>query len=204
MFRRTFFRCSFFLAPVFLALVGLVFTPIRVHAQDTNKWGRKYKTPPPSSRIEVTILKDDNGKPIENAAVIFHPIEGDRDKGALELKTNEDGKAVIDVIPIGDTVRLQVIANGFQTYGQDYKVDKTEMSMQVRMKRPVAQYSIYKDKNGSANSSGGSGGDKSAPPSKEATPPAQNDKGSSSNNEKNSDSANQNNSQPDQSQSQSK
>ena len=37
----------------------------------------------------------------------------------MELKTNEDGKAIIDVIPIGDTVRLQVIANGFQTYGAE-------------------------------------------------------------------------------------
>ena len=68
--------------------------------------------------------------------MIFHPIEGDKDKGYLELKTNEDGKVVIDVLPIGDTVRMQVIAHGFQTYGQDYKVDKAEMSMEVRMKRP--------------------------------------------------------------------
>jgi len=39
-----------------------------------SKRGRKYKVPPPTSRIEVTILKDVNGKPIENAAVVFHPM----------------------------------------------------------------------------------------------------------------------------------
>jgi hypothetical protein len=84
--------------------------------QDTSKRGRKYKAPPPTARIEVTVLRDVNGKPIENAAVIFHPMEGEKDKGNMELKTNEDGKAIIDVLPIGDTVRLQIIAKGFQTY----------------------------------------------------------------------------------------
>ena len=63
----------------------------------------------------------------------------------MELKTNEDGKAMIDVIPIGDTVRLQVIAKGFKTYGQDFKVDKASLTMEVRMKRPGEQYSIYKN-----------------------------------------------------------
>jgi hypothetical protein len=100
------------------------------------------------------VLKADNGKPIVNAAVIFHPVEGDKDKGSMELKTNEDGKALIDVIPVGDTVRLQVIARGFQTYGQDYKVDKEAMSMEVRMKRPGGQYSIYKNDNSASNNSG--------------------------------------------------
>ena len=91
------------------------------------------------------MVRDYNGKPIHDAHVIFHPIEGDKDKGALELKTNDDGKAIIDVIPVGDTVTPQVIADGFQTYGQDYKIDKPNMSMEVRMKRPVQQYSIYKN-----------------------------------------------------------
>jgi hypothetical protein len=170
MFRRSFLRLSVILATVGLVLV---LTSAGLRAQDDSKWTRKYKTPPASSRIEVTILKDVNGKPIENASVIFHPIEGDRDKGALELKTNEDGKAIIDVIPVGDTVRLQVIANGFQTYGQDYKVDKTEMTMEIRMKRPGSQYSIYK--NGSANANSGSGSDNKSSP-----PPAQENKGSGS------------------------
>jgi hypothetical protein len=173
MFHRTLLRCT-----LLLAVFGFAVTSIHLAAQDSssNKWTRKYKTPPQSSRIEVTILKDFNGKPIENAAVIFHPIEGDRDKGSLELKTNEDGKAIIDVIPVGDTIRLQVIANGYQTYGQDYKVDKTEMSMEIRMKRPGSQYSIYK--NGSASSGNGSGN--KAAPSKDSAPPAQNGKGSGS------------------------
>lgn len=138
MLRRTLFRSCTILASLAL-FAG--FTAI--HAQDQNRRPRKYKAPPPAARIEVTVLKADNGKPIQDAHVIFHPIEGDKDKGSMELKTNEDGKIDLDVIPIGDTVRLQIIANGFQTYGQDYQVDRTKLAWEVCLKRPSPQYSIY-------------------------------------------------------------
>ena len=106
------------------------------------KRGRKYKAPPPTAKIEVTVLRDFNGKPLENASVIFHTLN---DPGNMELKSNEDGKALIEVLPIGETVRLQIIAKGYQTYGQDYKIEKDQMAIEVRMKRPGEQYSIYKD-----------------------------------------------------------
>jgi hypothetical protein len=114
------------------------------HGQDTAKRGRKYKAPPPTARVEVTVVRATNGKPIENASVIFHPLEGGRDSGNMELKTNDEGKAVIDLLTIGSDVRLQIIAPGFQTYGQDYKVEKDSLAIQVKMKRPAEQYSIYK------------------------------------------------------------
>jgi uncharacterized membrane protein YgcG len=157
------FRRSLLLASALVTVLGIAAFSSCAFAQkdDDAGWSRKYKTPPPSSRIEVTVLKAFNGKPLENAAVIFHPIEGDKDKGVLELKTNEDGKAIIDVIPIGDTVRLQVIANGYQTYGQDYKIDKAEMSMEIKMKRPVGQFSTY-GSGSTANSGSGSSSDKSS------------------------------------------
>jgi 5-hydroxyisourate hydrolase-like protein (transthyretin family) len=171
MLRRSLFRVF-----VFVAGLGLVACSLAAHGQDdSNKRGRKYKAPPPTARIEVTILKDVNGKPVENAAVIFHPMEGEKDKGNMEQKTNEDGKTIIDVLPLGDTVRLQVIAHGFQTYGEDYKIQKPEMTIEIRMKRPGEQYSIYKSHD--AGEVGGKGADpapaKDAAPSKPAdsTPP---------------------------------
>jgi hypothetical protein len=105
--------------------------------------GRKYTPPPPTAKITVTVMKETNGKPVENAAVVFHPMKGNKDEGGLELKTNEDGKATIDVIPIGDTVRLQVIADGFQTFGDDYPITTDTKDIQIKLKRPARQYSIY-------------------------------------------------------------
>jgi len=162
MLRRSLLRLS-----VSMAVLGLIFSVTGSGAQqDDSKPGRKYKLPPPSARIEVTILREGSLKPVGDAAVIFHPMQGDKDKGVLELKTNEDGKAIIDVLPIGDTVRLQVIAKGFQTYGQDYKIDKAEMSMEIHMKRPGAQYSLY-------SNGAGAGKDAAAP---QKAPPASSDK----------------------------
>jgi len=153
---------------VLLAVSGLALSLLSVHAQEVGKRGRKYKPPPPTARIEVTVLRDANAKPIENAAVVFHPMEGEKDKGNMELKTNEDGKTIIDVMPIGDTIRVQVIAKGFQTFGGDYKIDKPQLAIQIRMKRPGEQYSIYD--NHEPPAAGAKAPD--APPAAPSQPPA--------------------------------
>ena len=62
----------------------------------------------------------------------------------MEVKTDEDGKVALDIVPVGDTLRLQIIAPGFQTFGSDYLVDAPAKEIVVRMRRPGAQYSIYK------------------------------------------------------------
>jgi hypothetical protein len=90
------------------------------------------------------VVQDTNRNTVENASVIFHELDS-REKGNMELKTNEDGKAVIDVLAIGATVRFQVIAKGYQTYGQDFKIEKPNLNLLVKLSRPVQQYSIYTD-----------------------------------------------------------
>src|SRR5579862_4573935 len=168
MFRRPLFRFA-----ACFALLGLAAGLLTAGAQQPAKRGRKYKAPPPTAKIEVSVLRDTDSKPIENAAVIFHPMEGEKDKGNMELKSNEDGKAVIDVLPIGDTVRLQIIAKGFQTYGQDYKVDKPQLAIEVRMKRPGEQYSVYKEHPDDAqNQDKDKPKDESKPSDKPAPPPS--------------------------------
>src|SRR5271163_2139871 len=122
------------------------------HAQDNDKRGRKYVPPPATARISVAVVKDTNGKPVENAAVIFHMV-GEEGKGNMELKTNEEGKAAIDVVPIGDTMTLQIIADGFQTFGEDYKITTDTKDIVVRLKRPQRQYSTFEHASGSGNSS---------------------------------------------------
>jgi len=180
-------RSSFLRSCIALASFGLIAGSLALRAQDDNSsHGRKFKVPPPSARIEVTVVRDYNDKPIEQAHVIFHPIEGDKDKGALELKTDEDGKAVIDILPIGDTVRMQVLVRGYQTYGADYKVDKAEMAMEVRMKRPGAQYSVYKDIPTTPKSGDNSGSGKPANPPQDSAPPASGGKSSGPANQPNS------------------
>jgi hypothetical protein len=127
------------LCPVLAAVLTV---PVLLCAQESNR-GRKYVPPPPTSKITVTVTKATNGKPVENAAVVFHPIKGGKDEGGLELKTNEEGKATLDVIPIGDTLRLQVIATGYQTFGNDYQITANSKEISVQLRHPSKQYSIY-------------------------------------------------------------
>jgi hypothetical protein len=60
------------------------------------------------------------------------------------LKTDGEGRTNIDGIPYGP-LRVQVLAQGFQTFGEDYKIDKAEMEITVKLKRPGGQYSIYEN-----------------------------------------------------------
>ncbi|HTW46989.1 MAG TPA: hypothetical protein VMD92_03510 [Acidobacteriaceae bacterium] len=126
-----------------LLAAGLLVLPL-LNAQEGR--GRKYKPPPPTCKISVIVVKSFDGKPVEDAAVIFHPINKDgKSEGNMELKTNEDGKAVINIIPIGDTVRIQVVATGYQTYGESYELPDDTKDITVRLHRPVSQYSIYQN-----------------------------------------------------------
>jgi hypothetical protein len=76
----------------------------------------------------------------------MHPVKknGKQKNSGLQLKTNTDGKTSFDGIPYG-VLRVQVLAQGFQTYGEDYDVNKAEMEFVIRLKRPQGQYSIYED-----------------------------------------------------------
>src|SRR5579871_6866489 len=105
---------------------------------------QKDKDEGPSSWIYFTVVKEDNGKPIRNAAVIKHPVEetGKQERGGLELKTEPKGKTNIDGIPYGK-LRIQVLAHGFQTFGEDYDIDKSKTEIAIKLKRPQGQFSIY-------------------------------------------------------------
>ncbi|HKW18960.1 MAG TPA: carboxypeptidase-like regulatory domain-containing protein [Terriglobales bacterium] len=104
--------------------------------------GRKPEIPLAS--VNFVVLRDENGKPIRNAAVVIHPVNdsGKQESGGIELKTDTDGKAEYDGIPYGK-MRIQVLAHGFQTYGDDYEIAKPSMDITIKLKRPSQQYSIY-------------------------------------------------------------
>jgi len=94
--------------------------------------------------VAFLVLRDYNGKPVKNASVIMHPVKknGKQKNSGLQLKTNTDGKTSFDGVPYGP-LRIQVLAQGFQTFGEDYEVNKPEMVITIKLKRPQGQYSIY-------------------------------------------------------------
>ena len=119
----------------------------------------------PTAVLTFLIVKQDNGKPVRNAAVIMHSVNshGKQGRGDLELKTDLDGKASFDGVPYG-TLRVQVLASGFQTFGQDYDVNQAQINVTIKLNRPQGQYSIYGNQPGSTKD------DKSPPADPNAKP----------------------------------
>jgi hypothetical protein len=145
------------LGAIALAALLALLAPVYARAQDDDstaapeKHGRKYKAPPETSHIEVLVQKASNKKPIDAAHVIFHPVVDGVDQGNYEVKTHPDGKVTIDVIPIGSAVRVQVIADGFATYAEDYTIKEATREIVISMLRPRAQISTYVDNEGKPN-----------------------------------------------------
>jgi hypothetical protein len=117
--------------PFLVALVGLAL------AQDDQG---------PTSNLRFVVVRDTDGKPVRNAEVVLHPVKrkGKQANGEMELKTDAEGKTGVEGIPYGP-LRVQVLAPHFQTFGEDYEVNKAEMEITVKLKHPGGQYSIYED-----------------------------------------------------------
>jgi hypothetical protein len=100
----------------------------------------------PTAELTFLVVKDYNGKPVRNAAVVLHPVNahGKQGRGGFELKTDSDGKTNFDGVPYGK-LRVQVLAPGFQTFGEDYDVEAPTMDIKVKLLLPQKQYSIYED-----------------------------------------------------------
>ena len=97
-------------------------------------------------RFEVQTL---GGRPIDRASVIVDFVEGRSyiklGKKMLkhwEVRTSQEGIARLPAIPPGK-VRVQVIAKGFQTYGQIYDVDEGERTINIKLNPPQAQHSEH-------------------------------------------------------------
>jgi hypothetical protein len=134
---------------LFFTVCLLLAAPFTAVGQDTPvRHGRKYKPPPATSRIEVLVTKKSTGKPIPNAAVVFNPSTKDgKDLGSLEVKTDPEGKATVDVIPTGSIVRVQIIATGYATFAEDYQVNEANRQIPVQMESPHKQISTYGEDN---------------------------------------------------------
>ena len=99
------------------------------------------------TRIQV-IVKNLDGKPIEHAAVILKFVEGTKkviNKKIMktwEARTDQDGVLKVPALPQG-SIQVQVIAKGYQTFGQVFKVDEADKTIEIKLNPPQQQYSSH-------------------------------------------------------------
>ena len=121
-------------------LSGLLFLSLAAFAQQSGP-----QDAPPTGQVSVTVVRETNGKPVNNAEIVLHLLDksGKEKQEGLELKTHKDGKAETGGVPYG-MVRIQVIARGFRTYGQDYAINQPNLEITIKLQKPKQQFSIYK------------------------------------------------------------
>ena len=96
-------------------------------------------------KIVVTTL---SGKPVERAEVVVRfggrsvVKFGKMVRTSWEVRTTQQGVADIPEMPKGK-IRVQVVAKGYQTFGQTFDVDEDQRTIEVKLNPPQEQYSAH-------------------------------------------------------------
>jgi|SRR6185312_4503562 hypothetical protein len=145
MLRMRFTRST--LSAAFLAAAMAV---PNIHAA-AQEHGRKWQPLPPTAPVTVTVVKAFNNKPFENAGVVFHAIRNGKSDGNLEVKTDPDGNAKIDLLEVGSHVLVQVIASGYSTVATEFDLTAEGKQLTLKLERPRAQVSEFENNDGKAS-----------------------------------------------------
>jgi len=104
---------------------------------------------PPMTKIRVEVRKATTDKPVDRASVVVRFVEGrsvvklgKKIMTSYQMRTNQDGVASMPAIPQGK-IQIQVIAKGFQTFGQIFDIGEEEKTVEIKLNDPQPQYSVH-------------------------------------------------------------
>lgn len=105
-------------------------------------------TAAPMTKLTIQV-KTQGGRPVDRASVVVRFVQGHSVvklgkaiRTTFELRTNQEGEANIPTIPQGQ-IRVQVIAKGYQTFGQIFDVTEEEKTIPITLNPPQQQYSAH-------------------------------------------------------------
>ena len=138
------FSTKFF---AWLCLAACVVIAQQAAAQNSPASASKPQTVPPASdvqtRITIEVTGGEKGVPVENASVYVkfieeHAIKKDK-KLEMNVKTSRDGIAHVPNAPMG-RVLVQVVAEGWKTYGRWLDLTDPKQTIKVHLERPPKWY----------------------------------------------------------------
>jgi len=118
-----------------------------VLAQDPGQNKSQDATPPATTpahiRLTIEVTGGTNNVAVEDASVYLkyeeeRKLRKDK-KYALNVKTNHDGRAHIPDPPLGK-VLIQVVADGWKSYGQYYELKDPAAVIKIHLDRPPKWY----------------------------------------------------------------
>jgi len=98
------------------------------------------------------VVTTKSGRPIDRADVIVRfggrsvVKLGKMVRTTWEMRSSQEGVAEIPDMPKGK-VRIQVIAKGYQTFGDTFDVDEDERTIEIKLNPPQEQYSSHDKEN---------------------------------------------------------
>ncbi len=95
------------------------------------------------SRLTIVVTAGEEKKPVDSASVYVKFVEErklSKDKKIeMNLKTNQSGVCHVPILPPGKFL-IQVIAEGWKTYGEYYDITQTEQTIHIELVRPPKWY----------------------------------------------------------------
>jgi len=116
---------------------------VRLSAQDKPEAKAAAAKTEQVNRITILVSGGEKEAPVENASVYLKYVEERKifkdKKTELNVKTNRDGSAHIPDAPIGK-VLIQVVAEGWKTYGRWVEITDSKQVIKVHLDRPPKWY----------------------------------------------------------------
>jgi Carboxypeptidase regulatory-like domain len=102
----------------------------------------------PMTKLTIEV-KTQAGRPVNQADVIVRFVKGHSVfklgkavRTQWEMRTNQEGQALVPEIPQGE-IRIQVIAKGYQTFGNTFDVTEAEKTLPITLNPPQQQYTSH-------------------------------------------------------------
>jgi hypothetical protein len=133
MLKRSLFRASLVLLAMLFGLALLTPAP---NAQSDKAPAASDKHNG-TSRLRIELTGGDSNKPVADASVYLR--FPNQKKVELDLKTNQEGLARSPEIRQGK-VLIQVVAQGWKTYGEYHDVTESEQTIQIHLVKPPIKW----------------------------------------------------------------
>jgi hypothetical protein len=107
-------------------------------------------TPLAQAKDEMTtlrvVIQNEEGEPVPRASVILRELKGKKKNKlgkSMQLRASQQGVAPLPPMKRG-AILIQVIAEDFQTFGDQYELTEPEQTITITLKPPQKQYSVTK------------------------------------------------------------
>ena len=133
MLKRSSFRVSFVLLAMLFG--SALLTPALTAQSDKAPAAADKRNG--TSRLRIELTGGDENKPVADASIYLR--FPDQKKVELDLKTNQEGIARSPEIRQGK-VLIQVVAQGWKTYGEYHDVTESEQTIQIHLVKPPIRW----------------------------------------------------------------